>query len=1072
MATSSFLPCVFSNHYRGRGWHSGQPRLMESLERRDLLSVDFASSLPSSTGQTFVVDNWDYDVTQNDLGFNDFFGNTGATESIPGSTSLNLSPVSNGSDGGSLRFAFDFMGQKEKEFSGYFASLFGLTDTLVSLDGSGEQPDASTRFPGYALNTSDIFGAFSPLPSRSVELLKFDVRLESPEPVTLKIELKDEYGFDVFTRRVIANNGGNWQTFWLAIPSSFTNSVSGNGDPSAFDWTQVDVFSLLVERQNVGDGVVNPNAGALLFDNLALMDIDGLYPDLAAIQDPATGQLDAAYEEAFLDYVRATSFLYFMDFASTDSRTGGIIQDRSTFADLMTVGGVGFQLSAYVSGAEQGYISYDEAAVKVRDVLGALADNPQGPDRVGTIGHEGFFYHFLGIDGLRKQNFDFTATELDESLNTVELSSIDTALAIAGVVTVGQYFTGDSAIEAEIRSLAEEIYGRVNWKFMLYNNPADPDDIQNNQFYLGWKPNEQRADDSGRFGRFKLDDAAGQGQYASKLVNGIERPATLDFYTDEAILIALLALGSPNPDHRVGREAWDALERVGDPFVKTFPGALFTYQFGSVWLDTEKLGADNHPERPMDFFENTKAAIQATRQYVATNPKDRATWLAPSGDALWGLTAAEDPEDRYHAHAAPDAALAEDGGFVEAESQVLEAESAMGAGQLTVRTNASNQLAVQLDAGEQRLFSFTTEAANTHNVLVRYSNDNFGPLETIAVEIDGISIGSFEAQDTGDFGLGWNEFLFGSPNSPIHLEAGPHDLVLTVSGGDGFGVEIDQIVIEGDSLLRPIEVGVTTNYGVGSSIVHAPEAAIEGLWASTQVDLNGDGVKELLNPRFGFADAFTLDIADAHVPGSLSKVLPERSSSGPWANFTGFSIDHGPMLLMIDNYLEDQFIPSLFMSHPMIATALDSLFEDQAEPAEVEILHDQRFPLNLAAQGTFRLAVLSTPELDAGLIDVRTVEFAGAHVRRSQLRDINRDGKQDLILQFHLRDTELLDLYRDALLTDLQDGRLDAVVHDVSAELSGHTIDGRRFESSLDLSVYEISEILALIRRMRDFNRS
>jgi len=46
----------------------------------------------------------------------------------------------------------------------------------------------------------------------------------------------------------------------------------------------------------------------------------------------------------------------------------------------------------------------------VHDILAVLYDQPQGPDRVGTIGYQGFFYHFLGIDGLRKQNFDFTAT--------------------------------------------------------------------------------------------------------------------------------------------------------------------------------------------------------------------------------------------------------------------------------------------------------------------------------------------------------------------------------------------------------------------------------------------------------------------------------------------------------------------------------------------------------------------------------------------------------------------------------------------------------------------------------------
>ena len=58
----------------------------------------------------------------------------------------------------------------------------------------------------------------------------------------------------------------------------------------------------------------------------------------------------------------------------------------------------------------------------------------RGRTRFGKIGYQGFFYHFLGPDGRRKQNFDFDATaETNEALNTVELSAIDTALALAGV---------------------------------------------------------------------------------------------------------------------------------------------------------------------------------------------------------------------------------------------------------------------------------------------------------------------------------------------------------------------------------------------------------------------------------------------------------------------------------------------------------------------------------------------------------------------------------------------------------------------------------------------------------------
>jgi len=83
---------------------------------------------------------------------------------------------------------------------------------------------------------------------------------------------------------------------------------------------------------------------------------------------------------------------------------------------------------------------------------------------------------FLGPDGRRKQNFDFEETEAKEHLNTVELSTIDTGLALMGALAAQSYFTGDAAGEAEMRRLAQQIYDRVDWRFML--EPAT------NRFYL------------------------------------------------------------------------------------------------------------------------------------------------------------------------------------------------------------------------------------------------------------------------------------------------------------------------------------------------------------------------------------------------------------------------------------------------------------------------------------------------------------------------------------------------------------------------------------------------------------
>ena len=866
--------------------------------------------IPDQTqGLTFVVDDWNNKVTETDLGHNDFAGNSGAIESVPNLIEIGLSDESSGLPGGSLDVEFNFTGAPANSFTGAFSSLFGLTDTLVSLDGSGVEPPAPTPFPGYYLDMTDVYRGFANLADRRIDRMQLNTKLLSPQNVTVKIQLQDEAGFDVFTRRTL-NAGADWETLSIAVPDGFDRSLAGHGDPAGFDWRRVSVCAVIVERENVGDGIVNPDTGRFLMDNLKLIDAGGAYPDVEAAADLAGLGLNPYFEESFLNLVRATSSQYFVDWASTDSRTGGMIQDRSTFADLMTVGGAGFQLTSYVVDAREGYLPRPDAAARTLSLLRVLHDHPQGPARVGTIGHQGFFYHFLGIDGLRKQNFDFVATPEDESQNTVELSSIDTGLVLAGVVTAGQYFDGADAVEAEIRQLADAIYARVDFHFMV--DPAS------HQFYLGWKPNETR-DDTGKWGRFLLDDAEGAGQYSSKPGEGGEVPATIDFYTDEGLLLALLAMGTPNPAHRLGREVWDAMIRApaDGEFVRTFPGALFTYEFGSVWLDTNRLGQDNHPAAPLDFFANTRSAVTATRAYVAQNPLDRATWKNDS--RLWALSAADGPLDAYHAYAAPTAALARHagglGGVVTAE-----AEAGTGDGLISMRSNASNQQTVLLSSGQSRSLSVNLPCAGTYELTVRYSNDNFGPLETVAVSVDGTPVGTFQAQDTGDFGAGWNVFVTANTFGlwPSGWDAGNHQILVTVSGGDGYGVEIDCVTLD---LVQPLEDGTVAIYASGGAVLHDWFGATDSLWRAAELDL--------LHPRFGYADAYNADVADAlEAVGVGEAECAYQRCGGAWANFTGFSIDHGPLALMIDNYLSHNFVPELFMNQTQIQEALRTVFPD------------------------------------------------------------------------------------------------------------------------------------------------
>jgi hypothetical protein len=60
-----------------------------------------------------------------------------------------------------------------------------------------------------------------------------------------------------------------------------------------------------------------------------------------------------------------------------------------------------------------------------------------------------------------------------------ELSTIDTAFLLAGMLTATSYFDADTADEHEVRTLADDLYRRANWHL-----------AQNQEAMLtqGWKP--------------------------------------------------------------------------------------------------------------------------------------------------------------------------------------------------------------------------------------------------------------------------------------------------------------------------------------------------------------------------------------------------------------------------------------------------------------------------------------------------------------------------------------------------------------------------------------------------------
>ena len=123
-------------------------------------------------------------------------------------------------------------------------------------------------------------------------------------------------------------------------------------------------------------------------------------------------------DEAFLDDVQRRTFAWFWE---TTADSTGLVPDRHPSRTFSSVAAVGFGLTAYGIGAERGYITRVEAAERTLAALRFFWESPHGETPAGVIGHRGFFYHFLEF-------------ETGHRFRETELSTIDTALLMAGVL--------------------------------------------------------------------------------------------------------------------------------------------------------------------------------------------------------------------------------------------------------------------------------------------------------------------------------------------------------------------------------------------------------------------------------------------------------------------------------------------------------------------------------------------------------------------------------------------------------------------------------------------------------------
>jgi hypothetical protein len=279
----------------------------------------------------------------------------------------------------------------------------------------------------------------------------------------------------------------------------------------------------------------------------------------------------SAEDDAFLEDLERRNFQYFWDQAGAAT---GLVRDRCNVMKddnslVASIAATGFGLTALCIAQRRKFLAFEDARDRVLTTLRFLWK------KMPT--HRGFFYHFADVN---------TGDRVWDS----EVSSVDTAILLCGLLTCRQHFEEHS----EISLLAYEIFNRVDWSWLSEDTSLLPH---------GWTP---------EFGFL---------------------PYRWDYYS-EMMMIYLLGMGSlPHP---LPAQAWDAWKRTkfeydGIRYIGSF-APLFVNQYSHAWFDFR-----GKRDQYADYFENSVLATEVHRRFCIELGKQYSDY----SDDLWGITASD-----------------------------------------------------------------------------------------------------------------------------------------------------------------------------------------------------------------------------------------------------------------------------------------------------------------------------------------------------------------------------------------------------------------------------------------------
>lgn len=298
---------------------------------------------------------------------------------------------------------------------------------------------------------------------------------------------------------------------------------------------------------------------------------------------PSTAPVASTFQQR----LEAAALQYFLE--NTNPETG-LTRDRARNVGrtenvgdypMASIAATGFGMAVLANAASRGLISSDDAH---NLIARGLTFATQKLER-----YRGWFYHFVDW-------------ETGERWGDCEISTIDTALFLAGALYAGQIFRG-----SEIETLANALYADVNFVDMMTDGGTKPD---KRTVSMGWKP------ETGYL------------------------PWQWDGYAEQTVL---LFLGLGHPRYPLPPESWKAWSRsiVTLPTGEKFAGVglpLFGHQYSQLFLDLRTFDDDG-----FNYFLNSTRAVARDRATCS-----EANQFETYRKGFWGLSAS-DSADGYQA---------------------------------------------------------------------------------------------------------------------------------------------------------------------------------------------------------------------------------------------------------------------------------------------------------------------------------------------------------------------------------------------------------------------------------------